>query len=373
MIARGWRLRTLQCGLAASVLLALPACAADGQAHLTAFHPLSAAHQAGSINKAALLHPKRKYYGIFTPTAPARMDSINTITKETGKQPNLDLYFQSWGAGAASGTANFRKKTAENACAQGMLPLYTWESWDTADKDSHGVVHWAQPAFSPRKIANGVYDDYIRASAKAIGSLSCPLAIRFDQEFNGYWYPWGLATDGMRGTQARRAANYIAMWRHVWRIFHHQGASNVIWVWSPNIQSKKHPRYPDLSVSYPGDKFVDWVSIDGYYYSQTDDNQHFADVFGPTMSQLDSVVPHKPRFIGETGVMSGSHKPAQITNLINRVAKADKLNGFVYFNQFKPYDRSDWRFDAPGDTASKNAFADAISNPKFANGKPGSL
>jgi beta-mannanase len=180
----------------------------------------------------------------------------------------------------------------------------------------------------------------------------------------------------MGGTMSSRAADFVKMWRHVWRVFHKQGVKNVLWVWSPNIQSKKHAAEPNLSEIYPGDKYVDWVGIDGYYYDAaagTSNNQTFNDVFKPTITQINQVAPKKPWIVAETGVAAGTHKPAEITNLINAVANRSEFNGFVYFNQYKGGDRSDWRFDAPGDTADLNAFKAAIANHAFANGKPGTF
>ncbi|MBV9485279.1 MAG: hypothetical protein JO246_04410 [Frankiaceae bacterium] len=377
--------RGVRIAIASAVLVAVPACA-DGRdaATLKPFEPQSAPHKTVAINKAKWLHPLRKYYGVFSPNAPADMSSIDTIDQETGKQPNLSLYFQAWDESATTKTTNFSTGTASNACAKGMLPMYTWESWNTDAKGTNyhnGVsygsgVLWTQKAFAPRKITAGNYDPYIRQTAKAIKSLGshCPVALRFDQETNGYWYPWGSGNDGMGGTISSRAAAYVKMWRHVWHVFHHKGADNVIWVWSPNIQSLKHKSEPGMSEIYPGDKYVDWVGLDGYYYDAaagTSNNQSFDDVFGATIKQLTPVASHKPWLVAETGVAKGTHKPAEIKDLIHTVADSKLFNGFVYFNQYKSNDRSDWRFDA--DQESLAAFKDAISSHVFANGKPGSF
>jgi hypothetical protein len=375
MKLRTYSLNAARCGLAAAALLAVPACAAragGNEATLT-FHAPALSSKPVTVDKAKLLHPKRKYYGVFTPSAPARMDSIDTIANETGKQPNLDLYFQAWNSGAASGKPDFNPTYAENACGAGLLPLYTWESWDTAKRghnpgaaaDDNSSVLWAQPAFSPRKITAGKYDVFIRRTARLMRSINCPIALRFDQEVNGYWYPWSTNTQGMAGKSSEvRAKRYVDMWRHVWTIFEHQHATNVIWVWSPNFQGLKHRGYPALSAEYPGPKYVDWVGIDGYYYNN--DSQNFKGLFGPTIEQLKTVAPAKPWLIAETGVGAGPAKPRQISNLLRAVAHRNKFNGFVYFDQAKPYDRSDWRFDA--DQSSLNAFKRGVSDPTYANG-----
>jgi hypothetical protein len=370
--------RIVRGGAGVAALVMLSACASSGGARLSTFHPPARSSSAVTVDKAALLHPKHKYFGIFLPNAPASTAGIDKVKSEVGKQPNMDLYFGSWGPKAAQGTANFSVSTAENACAKGMLPLFTWESWDTSDHGTNpgtnttNEVLWAQPNFAPDKITAGKYDDYIRAEAKEMASLNCPLALRFDQEVNGYWYPWGEATKGMPGTPDSRAAAYVKMWRHVWRIFQNQHATNVLWVWSPNFQGPRHPGVPDLTSAYPGDKYVDWVGIDGYYYNTP--GQTFKNLFGSTMQQLRPAASNKPWMIAETGVGTYSdpnEKPRQIKNLLRAVAHRKKFNGFVYFNQFKPYDRSDWRFDA--NAASLSAFRAGIHRKVYASGKPGSF
>jgi hypothetical protein len=375
MNARKLSLNAVRCGLAAATLLALPACAARAGSEATlTFHAPATSSKPVTVDKAKLLHPTQKYFGVFTPSAPQRMDSIDTITSETGKQPNLDLYFQAWNAGAASGKTDFSPRTAENACGAGLMPLYTWESWDTAARghnpraaaDDNSSVLWAQPKFAPRKITNGKYDVFIRRTARLMRSINCPIALRFDQEVNGYWYPWSTNTEGMPGKSVdNRAKRYVDMWRHVWTIFHHQHATNVIWVWSPNFQGLKHRGYPALSAEYPGPRYVDWVGIDGYYYNN--DAQTFKGLFGPTMQQLKTVAPRKPWLIAETGVGTSDAKPQQIANLLRGVANHKRFNGFVYFDQNKPYDRSDWRFDS--DQASLDAFKQGVNDPTYADGQ----
>jgi hypothetical protein len=387
MTARKVSTHAVRLGVALAVLAAVPACAAAGhEARLTAFQPRASNSKPVTINRAKLLHPTHKYYGIFTPGAPAKMTSItgeppdNSVTSETGKQPNLDLYFQAWNSGATTGKANFSVKTASNDCAAGLLPMYTWESWNTADKGPN--IHngkeidntplWAQKAFAPHKIIVGKYDAYIRATADAMKTLQCPIAIRFDQEPNGYWYPWGVTTTGMPGAPDVRAKRYVKMWRHVVTIFRNQGATNVMWVWSPNFQSLAHTGYPDLSATYPGDKYVDWVGIDGYYYNNP--NQTFKGLFGTTITQLKPFAKNEPWLIAETGVGSyddPSVKPAQITNLLHAVAHRKRFNGLIYFDQEKANDRSNWKFDET--QASLDAFKAGISNDVYAAGKPGSL
>ena len=78
--------------------------------------------------------------------------------------------------------------------------------------------------------------------------------IRFGHEMNGDWYGW-----------SGQPAAYVAAWRHVVSVFRGEGAANVKWVWSPNVDNGDYPfaRY------FPGDSWVDYVALDGYNWGRS--------------------------------------------------------------------------------------------------------
>ena len=63
--------------------------------------------------------------------------------------------------------------------------------------------------------------------ARALAAFGGPVRLRFAQEMNGDWYPWGAGTNG------NTPAEFVRAWRHVHDIFTAAGATNVQWVWSP--------------------------------------------------------------------------------------------------------------------------------------------
>jgi mannan endo-1,4-beta-mannosidase len=375
MISNSLRLRAVATIGAIAGLLLMAACAAgnsqtsaaNAQSHfvLTA-KPVKIT----AAVKAGLLHPKHKYYGISITGIPQDVSpTVRTLKQQTGKRPNLALYFQDWGSGAINGTPNFSTTDAENACAAGMLPMYTWESWDTSVTAAGQGAAYVQPAFNMKRIIAGDYDAYIRATAKQIASIGCPLALRFDQEANGDWYPWGITNHQENGAnQALTAKRYIEMWRHVYRIFAAAKATNVLWVWSPNWQSLHAGKLLSYHSFYPGKSYVDWVGIDGYYAKA---GMTFYTQFGDTIQQLAAVCPHKPWVLSETAVGSHPGKPGEIKNLLNSVAKNKRFNGLVYFDDHKSTDRSFWPFDDPSYPKSMAAFRAGIDQKTYASGKPG--
>jgi hypothetical protein len=301
-----------------------------------------------------LLTPAKKYYGVYVSQAPSSMAPINRVTQETGKHPNMSLFYNAWDQAASQGSSNINTGAIQNACDAGMLPMLTWESWDTNVQGSNGGPAWVQPDFAPAAIASGQYDAYIRASAERIKSLNCPIALRLDQEDNSNWYPWGIATAGMNNT----AADYVAMWRHVWDIFHQVGTTNVLWVWSPNVQGLKHRGLPPLRASYPGARYVDWVGIDGYILNNP--NETFYQRFQPTFTQLRKFVPDTPWIIAECGVGDSASKPRQLRNLVRAVGRRHRLAGLNYFDTNKS---TNWMFSSTH--ASLHAFKTAINSSVY--------
>jgi Glycosyl hydrolase family 26 len=291
-----------------------------------------------------LLHPAKKYFGISGPGVPQDVAALRAIKTQVGKEPDLAAYYMDW-------THQFDVGAAQRMCAEGVVPMMTWESWSWED-NVDGVTTRSQPAYAPRKIAAGAYDSYVRATAKLVKSLHCTLFLRFDHEMNGTWYPWGLGTVGMHN----RPAAYVAMWRHVWKIFRRQGVHNVIWVWSPNLL---YPGGVDrLGQMYPGNAYVDIVGLDGYLRGP---KATISSAFGGILTKLASVAPQKPWLVAETGVSGGAKQPAGLKALLHMVATNKRLIGLVYFDQDGP--RADWRFTTT--RKSLKAFKIGLSAPVY--------
>jgi beta-mannanase len=115
---------------------------------------------------------------------------------------------------------------------------------------------WISTSTTLADIVAGDSDAYLRSTARWIRSYNRPVYIRFDQEMNGNWFPWsGDPTE------------YIAAWRHVWNVFHRAGASNVRWIFGP-----------DLLSSVP---LAQWESVAAYW-----PGSRYVNVLGPTMVEF---------------------------------------------------------------------------------------
>jgi len=271
-----------------------------------------------------LLKPPRKYLGAALGGAPESLGPVRDFVQKIGKQLNLLEYYVAWGD-------RFDAQRARNAWAAGALPVMVWEPFEP----------------SIAAIADGATDAYTRKFASAVRSLNLPVVISFGHEMNGFWYPWG--------TTATTPVDFVRAWQRIHDIFLDVGATNVIWVWSPNVINPV-PQMP-LKPFYPGDSYVDWIGVIGYY---TDSGAStFPTLFGPTTAAVHKLT-HKPILILETASEPGPRKRKDVADLFAGVAASPDVIGFIWFNYVK---RSDWRIDS--DPSALAEFKRRAANDRF--------
>ncbi|WCN80642.1 glycoside hydrolase family 26 protein [Micromonospora sp. LH3U1] len=243
----------------------------------------------------ALRSPKGKYLGVSVQGG-AEMDRITSFATETGKKPNLVAVFESF-------DDKFAASEVRELHQYGALAVIRWEPFNIPMRD----------------IAAGKHDAYVKEFAASVRMLNLPIALTFAHEMNGPWYSWG--------TKANKAAEYVAAWRHLHEIFAQQDATNVIWTWTPNVIN--YLRKTSIKALYPGDAYVDWVGMDGYYTIKG--QKTFDSLFGPTIREIRTFT-SRPLLIVETGAEPSTRRPAQITDLLSNVARRKDMIGVAYFN-----------------------------------------
>jgi hypothetical protein len=199
----------------------------------------------------------------------------------------------------------------DNTRNHGSIPLLDWGSWALGG----GPL---QPDFRLTTITAGLHDAYIRQWAADAKTWGHPFFLRFDWEMNGNWqFPWSAQLNG------NTAGDYMQAWRHVHDVFVQVGATNVTWVWCPNISGLT--TLP-LSLLYPGDAYVDWTCMDGY--NKYDTWLGFNTIFTgsginwlyDSYHELLTLAPNKPIMIGETASLEagdgGAKKAAWITDAL---------------------------------------------------------
>jgi hypothetical protein len=64
---------------------------------------------------------------------------------------------------------------------------------------------------------------------------------------NGNWFPW-----------SGNPKMYVAAWRHIWTVFHEAGATNVRWIWGPDLLTNDTTsKFESVTARYwPGARYV---------------------------------------------------------------------------------------------------------------------
>jgi len=259
-------------------------------------------------NMSGLLDPTgAKFFGVEAEGAPA-IGPVNAFASSIGRKPDIIGQYVAW-------DTSFNAHAVTTAWSYGAMYYIAWEPYDT----------------TVQEIADGQSDGYITRFADAVRALNLPVAISFGHEMNGNWYPWG--------TGQTSASAFVAAWRHIHNLFIQAGASNVIWVWNPNIINPV-PQV-QLQPYWPGDAYVDWVGITGYF--PTSGPETFATLYGPTLTEIRQFTA-KPVIIAETSVETGPSDIQALHSLVAGVKRRPNVLGFIWFDFDK--DGVDWQVES---------------------------
>ena len=249
------------------------------------------------------------YLGVYEQGAPPSYRPITDFARAAGGQPNLDGYFSGW-------AEPFASTFAREVHARGGT-LYVQ----------------IDPTFaSVSGIADGAYDDYLRSYADSVRDFGHAVVIGFGHEMNAPWYSWGYGHVP--------AATFVRAWRHIVDLFRAEGADNVTWLWTINADL---PGTGPVRDWWPGDQYVGWVGIDGFYNKSSNT---FTSVFGNTIGQVRAFT-GKPLLVAETAVAPRAGQFVKIGDLFAGV-RSDRLLGLVWFDfrqRGGPF-RQDWRVES---------------------------
>lgn len=229
--------------------------------------------------------------------------------------------------------------------SDGKVPLITWETWN-------GGV-----GVPLDDILSGVHDTMIRTRATAAKNVGKRFLLRWGHEMNGNWYPW----DGSHnGANAAAAAKYVSVYHHIHDIFTTVGATNVLWVFCPNVDSVPGDTWNQWANYYPGDSYVDWMGFDGYNWGSVQTWQSFTAIVGRIYSGL--AAKNKPVLIAETASTElGGDKAAWIAGVVPALKGSyPAIKALVWFDINK---ETDWRLDS-SPTASAAAVT-MVNNAYF--------
>lgn len=155
-----------------------------------------------------------------------RVAAVAAFEKDLGRRLDIAVTYRTW-------EQPFPQQ-ADSTLAGARQLLLNWDGADT------------------QKIVSGAYDTLIRQRARSIKALGKPVFLRWQRDMD---------TRALRPDRIHSAADFIAAWKHLRRIFQAERADNVAWVWSPSLRGMAADA-PAAAAFYPGDDQVDWIATD---------------------------------------------------------------------------------------------------------------
>jgi mannan endo-1,4-beta-mannosidase len=286
--------------------------------------------------------------------APWDMTAVNKFEEDTHKKVSLVQFFQPFANCSSSCTMySFPTTPLENIRQHGAIPVLSWSSQSIPSSLN-------EPNFQLSDVISGRYDTYIRSFATSAKAWGHPFFLRFNWEMNGTWFPWS------EGVNGNTAGQYVAAWRHVHDIFASAGATNITWVWCPNVDYSNDLQA--MTSNYPGDAYVDWTGLDGYNWGTNPAKpggwKSFGQLYRSTYRHIvETVAPSKPMMIGEVASSEyGGSKSAWTKNMLASIpSEYPKIRAMLWFDKF------DGGMDWPIETSSgaTTGFSEGIQSSAY--------
>ena len=250
--------------------------------------------------------------------------------------------YSPWANNGAPALFSGMQPTLDTLNRAGTAAVVTWAAQDSAG-----------PAIDPRynyaSILSGRYDAYIRQWAQSAAAWGNVFYLRLFHEMNGNWYPWGINVNGNTPALA------IQAWQHVYNIFQSAGATNVKFMWCPNVRAPIWYDSNPLASFYPGNAYVNWLGLDGYNWGLYGQQMWqipwytFTQIFQPTYNEMVSTLSSDlPVMVVETASAPGAgatDKANWITQMENDVPTLfPNMKAVTYYNT--PYvPGGNWPYD----------------------------
>jgi hypothetical protein len=279
--------------------------------------------------------------GVYVPGAAQDPALLAAFEALAGAPVDIVHSYQPWGfdEGQPGYQPVLDQQALRRVAAHGATPMITWEP--------RGPVASAGGRDPSRvaTISSGYFDSYIDDWARGLKSFGRPVYLRPFHEMNNPSQAWAYGQNG------NTAADEIAAWRYVHDRFERLGATNVLWVWSPNTENTQVA----FAQLYPGDRYVDWLGVDGYNGgTQLDWGGWLSpmQVFDRSYRSLVALSPTKPIMIAETSsVEQGGSKATWIQQLFHELPLAfPNVQAIVWFQaDLTVRGEANWRLDTtPG-------------------------
>jgi hypothetical protein len=261
---------------------------------------------------------------------------------------------------------DFYQNWADFIYDQGAIEFLSFDPVvsDTITIICNGKEITASRTLHPDEVLSGAYDEVIERFASHIKAWGHPLILSFAGEMNGCWCPpvnWQGCYNDPNSPQ-----KYIQMYRYVHDKFKAMGADNVTWAWVVNHKSLPDEAWNQVDNYYPGDSYVDIISVDGYNWGDDELGgwKTFNQIFSTTLTSLSNSYPTKPLMLGEFASVEDTNpmsKANWITDAYGHI-KTDwpQIKAALWFNF-----PGEWSFPVESSPESIRAYREAIADPHF--------
>lgn len=276
--------------------------------------------------------------GVSLPSYHYDVSAVRDWEAAVGQRADVVQTFVSWEYDDEPGLNDFPADEAREISKGGRTLEVSWVPSNPDDGRD-------QKDFSLDSIAGGAHDDYVRSFAEEVRDSGLHVRLRLGHEMNGNWQAFNESNSG------NDAGDFARAWRHVHDLFSDVGATDVEWVWSPNIVG---PDLTPLAGLYPGDAFVDVVGIDGYSYPKSGCPSPSL-LFDETLREVRAIT-QRPVGLAEVGVERRCpDRAAWVTDLFGW-AEEHGVREITWWE--RAGDRDDFRL--AGDNAPLEAYRAAV-------------
>lgn len=279
-----------------------------------------------------------RFWGILDDTSFSDTTSITLLRNQFGKQPAFISRIMEWNAEGM----NFPSAECLQIKEAGSVPFISIDLSVTLSD-----------------IFKGKYDSALEHFGAQIHTYNSPVFIRWAREPNSDWNSW----NGSKNPEGARV--YTDAYRYVVDKIREAGGSTAIWVWTVNSVDVPVQNNNNMLMYYPGDRYADWIGIDGYNYGSSQSWStwnSFDAIFSQAYKRITEAHPAKPIMLAETGCApDGGDKAAWIHDMFGSVtSRFSQIRAIIWNNR---QTSGDWRLSSPASAAA--AFKSGLADPSF--------
>ena len=279
------------------------------------------------VESGARLPPLRErvMFGAFVPGIPNLARPLDELESALGRRVGIVSWYCDWQTIPGDGAE-------QQLSLDGRRPL---------------LVAWEPNGITGEAVLAGTHDAYLKQFASWARTFGAPLFLRPWPEMNASWSSWQPTTS--RATLMNGPAQFIAAWRHVFTLFRESGATNVHFVFNPDVTDTASDTA--VTACWPGEAYVDVLGLDGFNWGGREWTG-FVEIFEGMYGQLTELHPTAPVWVCECGCPdiatspSGPSKAQWLGDMLN-FRGFPRLTAISWFNADK---ERDWRLESSADS-----------------------